>query len=657
MSLSEKTGIFSRRLKSYIIAAGLIWTAVVTGSLLWNISYERDAAVEAAKTQARSAYEKDIVYRLWNAGHGGVYVPVTETTRPNPYLAHLPERDIATPSGKPLTLMNPACMTRQAHELGRERYGLRGHITSLKPIRKENAPDPWEAKALQSFETGQSEASSLAILDGKEMMRLMRPLITEKGCLTCHENQGYREGDIRGGISVSVPIESFGVAADNRIRAFALFHLLFGLSGLAGIVFAGHRLMQSAQDRRQAADQLLQREEMFRLITTTAKDAIILMDEEGRITYWNPAAETMFGYTATEVMGKNLHQLLAPAYFETYAEGFRRFRETGTGKVIGSTLEIAALRKDGSEVPVEVSTSALSIRGTWHAIGIVRDISERRKAVNAENARVRAEALSRTKSDFMAHMSHELRTPMNSVIGFASILREGMAGACNEKQNEYLDHVLSSAYHLLSLINDILDIAKIESGKLDIEPEHLPLKDMLDESLALELEMAMKHNIRVSLELDPAADVTIEADVKKVRQVLFNLLGNAIKFNRDGGSVVMRARRVSCEILHTQASPLEEALASGSSRISCISDRNGDYVEISVADSGIGIQPVDMPKLFTEFTQLRTGPSREYPGTGLGLALSRKLVEMHGGRIWAESEFGKGSTFTFILPLRNSRPS
>ncbi len=206
MNDSEKIRLRSRRFERYAWVLAVVWTVVFAASLVWNVIQARQNTLEAARIQARAAFEKDVIYRRWNAKHGGIYALVTEETQPNPYL-DVPERDVTTPLRRPLTLINPAYMTRQVHELAEEQYGVRGHITSLNPIRPQNVPDPWETEALQAFERGKTEVSLVAKMEGEGYMRLMRPLITEKGCLKCHAAQGYQEGDIRGGISVSVPLE------------------------------------------------------------------------------------------------------------------------------------------------------------------------------------------------------------------------------------------------------------------------------------------------------------------------------------------------------------------------------------------------------------------------------------------------------------------
>ena len=253
---SKKIKAGSFHWEHYVWGVPLLWTLVIVTSLVWNVIHMKQMILEEARIQARVASEKDIIYRHWNAKHGGVYVPVTEETQPNPYLSHLPERDITTPSGKLLTLMNSAYMTRQVHELAKEKYGILGHITSLNPIRSENAPDPWEINALQAFERGETAISSVEKMEGKDYMRLMLPLIIEKACLKCHAAQGYREGDIRGGINVSIPMEPLWAIERKSIQMLALVHILIWLVGLGGIGLTAIWLKKSQQERKRAEEQL-----------------------------------------------------------------------------------------------------------------------------------------------------------------------------------------------------------------------------------------------------------------------------------------------------------------------------------------------------------------------------------------------------------------
>jgi signal transduction histidine kinase len=230
------------------------------------------------------------------------------------------------------------------------------------------------------------------------------------------------------------------------------------------------------------------------------------------------------------------------------------------------------------------------------------------------------ELASQHKSEFLANMSHELRTPLNAIIGFSEVLGERLFGELNAKQDEYLKDIHASGQHLLSLINDILDLSKIEAGRMELELTDFHLPTALDNALTLVRERAGRRGIALHMITNERLEY-VRADERKVRQVVLNLLSNAIKFTPEGGRIEVRAKQVD-----------------GS-------------VEISVSDTGVGIAPEDQEAIFEEFRQVGTA-DKKVEGTGLGLALSRKFVELHGGRIWVESQVGVGSTFAFTIPMR-----
>jgi signal transduction histidine kinase len=246
---------------------------------------------------------------------------------------------------------------------------------------------------------------------------------------------------------------------------------------------------------------------------------------------------------------------------------------------------------------------------------LFREIEEKSKEIEAAN---------RHKSEFLANMSHELRTPLNAIIGFSEVLGERMFGELNEKQAEYTDDILSSGRHLLSLINEILDLSKVEAGRMELELATFDLPLAIDNARTFVRERATKHGINLDVTVDERLGDFI-GDERKIKQILLNLLSNAVKFTPEGGRIGIKARQ-----------------ADGS-------------VEISVSDTGIGIAPEDQPKIFEEFRQVGSDYAHKVEGTGLGLTLAKKFVELHGGKIWVESEVGKGSTFTFTLPI-NPRP-
>jgi signal transduction histidine kinase len=234
------------------------------------------------------------------------------------------------------------------------------------------------------------------------------------------------------------------------------------------------------------------------------------------------------------------------------------------------------------------------------------------------------EVASKHKSEFLANMSHELRTPLNAIVGFSQVLREKLFGEVNEKQEEYLDDILSSANHLLTLINDILDLSKVEAGQIELELGAFSLREALERGVVMVRERALENGVELGLETDPKIDL-VEGDERRIRQVIFNLLSNAVKFTPEGGRVGISTAQTDGE------------------------------VRVSVRDTGPGIAPEDQERIFEEFQQADLGTPDRPEGTGLGLALSKRLVELHGGRIWVESEVGQGSTFVFTLPAGERR--
>ena len=277
-----------------------------------------------------------------------------------------------------------------------------------------------------------------------------------------------------------------------------------------------------------------------------------------------------------------------------------------------------------------------------------------KQASELKQAKETAEFASRSKSDFLANMSHELRTPLNHIIGFTELVVDKQFGGLNEEQDEYLNDVLNSSKHLLSLINDILDLSKVEAGKLTLHPTTVDIRGLLSNSLIMFKEKSMAHGIRLTCDVDHIPD-TIQVDERKFKQIIYNLLSNAVKFTPDGGEVVLKALSVWCSVrsglrwgdpegMEIITMPPEGEAPAGQSVRKAL--------QFSVSDSGIGLKPDDIERIFAPFEQVDNSASRKFQGTGLGLSLTRKLVELHGGRIWAESSGeGKGATFSFVIPV------
>ncbi len=371
--------------------------------------------------------------------------------------------------------------------------------------------------------------------------------------------------------------------------------------------------------RQKLAEEAMHRSEMkFKMLFDNSNDAIYMEDVSGNFLEVNQLACDRLGYSRDEFLSLNAKQIYAPLD----AVGFESRLEEVIKKG-HSIFEVNHLRKDGTVIPVEMSIRLLEYEAKPVMFSICRDITERKRVEHVLiEAREKAEDASRSKSEFLANMSHELRTPLNAIIGFSDMLLFSTTGPLSGKQKKYVCNVSKSGKHLLSLINDILDLSKVEAGKAVLDHSDFSISSLLQEIRSTLSPLAMQKDISFSL-ISPDPGLVLHADRKKISQVLYNLLGNAIKFTPAGGTVILD--------LEIQ-----------------------DHILLfKVQDTGIGISKEDQNKLFDHFVQLDSAANRKYEGTGLGLALSRRFVEMHGGSIQVESETGKGSTFTFTIPLKN----
>ena len=378
-------------------------------------------------------------------------------------------------------------------------------------------------------------------------------------------------------------------------------------------------------ERRAAEAALAASERATRQILTAAHDAFVAMDSDGVITDWNPQAESTFGWPEREAVGRELADTLIPERNrEAHRRGLKRFLATGEGPVLGRRLELTALHRDGREFPVELTISAIPIAGGHSFNAFLRDITER-KQVEQQLAVARDQALeaSRMKSDFLATMSHEIRTPMNGVIGMTALLLDTELDAT---QREYAETVRASGDALLTIINDILDFSKVEAGRLDLEEIDFDLRKVVEQVAGLLGDAAHDKGLELVALLPPGMPTSMRGDPGRLRQILTNLVGNAIKFT-DAGEVVVRA-----EVAEEDA---------------------GDVLlRFEVTDTGIGIDRATLARLFEPFSQADSSTTRVHGGTGLGLAISKRLAELMGGTLSAESELGRGSTFTCTVRVR-----
>ena len=361
-------------------------------------------------------------------------------------------------------------------------------------------------------------------------------------------------------------------------------------------------------------------------IVEAALDGLVGTDAEGRIIEFNPAAERMYGYSKRAVLGKLFYDCIVPSRLREFCKGdFTSYINERKSDVVGRHVELAGLRADGSEFPIEIAVTDFSekISGSSPTVmsAFIRDITERKRAeAELQRAKETAEAASRTKSEFLANMSHEIRTPMNGILGMTDL---ALDTELSEEQREYLELVKSSAASLLEVINDILDFSKVESGKLEIACEKFALRAAVDQVIRSFAHRAEKKGLELSTAISDDVPNALIGDDGRLKQVLINLIGNAIKFTAHGGVTLT----VSAE-------------SHGGART---------RLHFSVADSGIGISPEQQSRIFEPFMQADGSTTRKYGGTGLGLTISARLVELMNGKMWLESNPGAGSNFQFTI--------
>jgi PAS domain S-box-containing protein len=377
-----------------------------------------------------------------------------------------------------------------------------------------------------------------------------------------------------------------------------------------------HSLLESMEQRvADGSAELQESQEQLRAATETANDAIVSADAEGNITNFNQAAARIFGYPAGEVIGRPITLLMPERLREGHRKGMARFLSTGEAHVMGRMTVLTGRRKDETEFPMELSLATWKSRGRTFFTGIIRDITERTRLDETLRLKhLELENASLAKDRFLASMSHELRTPLNAVIGFTGTLLMKLPGPLNADQEKQLNIVQRSARHLLSLINELLDLARIEAGKVDLSLEPVECRAVIEEVVASLRPEAEAKGLLLDLTA-PAGGLIVLTDRRALSQILLNLASNAIKFT-ETGSVLLHLRI------------------------------RGDAIEFVVTDTGAGIRVEDQEKLFAAFSR---GSSSRNDGAGLGLHLSRKLAELLGGELTFQSEPGKGSSFTLTL--------
>jgi signal transduction histidine kinase/CheY-like chemotaxis protein len=657
--IQKRINIEIQRVKKIARAISFLWLIILVFSLIWNLHIVNTHTKKIAQSEARANFNKDQAIRFWATEHGGVYVPMNERTPANPSLSHIPDRNIVKPNGDTLTLMNPAYMIRQMFDEFPLEYGTVGRIVSLKPLNPNNAPDEWERKALLSFEKGEKERFEFTEINSEEYLRLIQPMITKKGCLKCHAFQGYKVGDVRGGVGVSIkmtPLLQANVKERNTLLFFYLLILFVGFVGIWGgykryikkikeKLEADELLNKSEEkvnslfseiNKRKKAEELLQEsEEKFRSLFVEMSEGVylheIIYNQKGeavdyRIIETNSSSEKQLNIKSEDANGKLATELYgteeAP-YLDIYA----KVAETGMPFQFEEYFQ--PLKKHFhisvySPKKGKFATIFSDITDRKLAERLLKETYGKIEIQNAElkTAKEKAEGSDRLKSAFLANMSHEIRTPMNGILGFSGLLKEPKLSG--EEQQKYIGIIEKSGLRMLNIINDIIDVSKIEAGLMTLDITESDINEQIEYIYTFfkpEVEAkGMKLSLKNTL---PAKEVIIKTDREKVFAILTNLVKNAIKYSNNG----------SVEFGYS---------------------KKGGFLEFFVKDTGIGIPKERQAAIFERFIQADISDIQARQGAGLGLSISKAYVEMLGGKLWVVSEVGKGSTFYFTIPYKET---
>jgi len=591
-----------------------VWTAFIVLVMGVSSYFDRREAHEIALNRAMDSYNKDLAYRRWASLRGGVYVPLDAKTPPNPYLAHRPDREVTTTGGKVLTLVNPAYMTRMVHELGEKEYGLQGHITSLRPLRPENAPDPWERKALESFEHGVKTFSEVVKRDHETVLRFMGAFLVEPGCLGCHSQQGYQVGEVRGGISVTVPIGT-GVAAiglsHNGISQ-TLIAGFWALGSLAIIVWI-RRLVRSAKEVQAMLDAVEDSSQRFHQLFQSSP-APMFIHREGRFIEVNLAAAHLLEVEdPAELMGKEIMGFVHPDYRNLASERIDRVERTGHTL---PPVEETFLTNRGREVWVEVQTAAIELPGGPAILVFAQDLSERRRA-EEERRKMEAEIQHAQKLESLGSLAggiaHDMNNVLGAILGMATLLQLKREG--DEALLKPLRTIEHAATRGRDLVKGLTDFAR----KGLQQAERLDLNALLREELEL-LIRTSRQRFTFEVELDEILP-PVMGERSSLGSAFMNLAVNAFDAMPRGGTFQVRTFQ------------------------------EGDRVCLEVTDTGEGI-PADILSRVTDpfFTTKPQGR-----GTGLGLAMVYGTVKAHGGSLDIQSEVGKGTRIRLHLPALVTR--
>ncbi len=592
----------------------VVWTLGIGVSCIYTVQYIRRFAIGLAREEARSFIEETILFKAWNAMHGGVYVSVSPTTPPNPYL-EVPERYIKTPSGKLLTRIDPAYMIIQVFELQKKRLGIQGHITSLKPINPQNAPDEWERKALILFEQGKKEYWGKVTFRGGPAIRLMLPLVTEKACLKCHAKQGYKLGDIRGGISVFVPLKPYLLLERREIARSVMVDLFLWIAGLL-LIFVGTTRLSAELTK------LSMSEYRFRAVFENSPEPMFIFDGE-KISDCNRAMLEILG--CQEVSQILVHPAeLSPEQQPDGVPSFKKFNHWASEVLMKEKVTFKWLfrRFDGIDVWVDAVASRIPKENNRGFVMLVacRDVTKETMLQEQVLQLRKVQAL----GELAGGIAHDFNNILAIVVGSITMAREF---GVSKKADEMLKKAERAVLRAATLTRKLITFSP---GGVPVN-KVVSLKELLGESVQDVLKKDESGKVRISLDISPEL-CDVKGDYHQLLNAFTEIITNAKESMPGGGTVYVRAENIT---VTSEGDP-------------DLSLPEGRYVAVRISDAGSGIPIEHQKRIFDPFFTTKE------MGRGLGLSIAYSVVKRHGGEIEVESVLGEGSTFTVLLPAADS---
>ena len=600
-------------IRRQLLRRGLLWTLVMAVFLGLGAYFFHREKRQIALGRARDSFQKDVTTWLWATQRGAIYVPLDGRTVASLYLKDLPTRDITATTGKRFTLVNPAYMTRMIHDLGKAKFGLQGHITSLRPIRPENAPDAWEQQALRTFESGSREYWEESTLKGPPHLRFMGALITEESCLGCHAFQGYKVGDVQGGISVTVPFDQ-GSSLIGGIRNLTttLAMGLLWILGLGVILMAGQWNQTSTGERKRAEEALQESEEKHRVLFRDSPDAYLII-VDGVFVDCNRATEVMLRGDRTQIVGQP-PELLSPEFqpdgrtsSQAAEEKIREALRTGT-----NTFEWVHRRLDGTDFFVEVSIASMLLDGKPALFTTWRDITERKQA-EEERHHLQVQLHQAQKMESLGSLAggvaHDMNNVLGAILGLASANLELLP--VDSPAHRAFDTISKAAIRGGKMVKSLLTFARQSPA----EARELDVNTILREEARL-----LEHTTlsKVHLEMDLASDLhPILGDASALTHAFMNLCVNAVDSMPENGNLTLRTRNV-----------------------------DQDWIEVLVQDTGAGMPKEVLEKAMDPFFTTK----EQGKGTGLGLSMVYNTVKAHQGQLEIQSEPGQGTRVRMRFP-------